>query len=56
MAIKVRDLAKELGVGFIPIRKKGKLPAKVICEEYALEYGTDTIEIHEDALKKGDKN
>ena len=48
-------LAKELGVGFIPIRKKGKLPAKVISEEYALEYGTDTIEIHEDALKKGDK-
>ncbi|MFA5764009.1 MAG: adenine phosphoribosyltransferase [archaeon] len=48
-------LAKELGVGFIPIRKKGKLPAKVISEKYALEYGTDTIEIHEDALKKGDK-
>jgi adenine phosphoribosyltransferase len=48
-------LAKELGVGFIPIRKKGKLPAKVITQEYALEYGTDTIEIHQDALKKGDK-
>ena len=48
-------LAKELNVGFIPIRKKGKLPSKVISEEYELEYGIDTIEIHEDALKKGDK-
>jgi len=48
-------LAKELGVGFIPIRKKGKLPAEVIREEYKLEYGTDTIEIHKDAITKGDK-
>ncbi|MBT7241358.1 MAG: adenine phosphoribosyltransferase, partial [Candidatus Diapherotrites archaeon] len=48
-------VAKELGVGFIPIRKKGKLPAKVIQEEYKLEYGTDTIEIHEDSIAKGDK-
>ncbi len=48
-------LAKELGVGFIPIRKKGKLPAEVIREEYELEYGTDTIEMHKDSLKKGDK-
>ena len=40
---------------FIPVRKKGKLPAKTICKEYALEYGTATIEIHEDALKKGQK-
>jgi adenine phosphoribosyltransferase len=48
-------LASKLGVGFIPIRKKGKLPGKVISEEYELEYGTDTIEIHDDALEKGEK-
>jgi len=48
-------LAYKLGVGFIPVRKKGKLPAKVRSVTYALEYGTDTLEIHEDALKKGDK-
>lgn len=48
-------LAIELGKGFIPIRKKGKLPADVISEEYELEYGTATIEIHKDALKKGQK-
>jgi adenine phosphoribosyltransferase len=48
-------VAKELGVGFIPIRKKGKLPAEVIQEEYELEYGTDTIEIHKDSIAKGDK-
>ncbi|MGD9159384.1 MAG: adenine phosphoribosyltransferase, partial [Desulfobacteraceae bacterium] len=41
--------------GFIPIRKKGKLPAEVISHEYALEYGTDTIEIHKDAVNKGDR-
>jgi len=41
--------------GFIPVRKKGKLPAETISKEYALEYGTATIEIHKDALKKGDK-
>lgn len=46
-------LAHRLGVGFIPIRKKGKLPAKVIGEEYALEYGTDKIEVHEDAIQNG---
>ncbi len=44
-----------LGKGFIPIRKKGKLPAEVESQEYALEYGTDKIEIHKDALKKGDR-
>ncbi len=44
-----------LGKGFIPIRKKGKLPAEVESQEYALEYGTDRIEIHRDALKKGDR-
>ena len=48
-------IAKELGVGFIPIRKKGKLPAEVISENYELEYGTDTIEIHKDSIAKGDK-
>ncbi|MFH0753937.1 MAG: adenine phosphoribosyltransferase [Candidatus Omnitrophota bacterium] len=48
-------LAYKLGVGFIPVRKKGKLPAKTRSVSYALEYGTDTLEIHEDALKKGDK-
>jgi adenine phosphoribosyltransferase len=48
-------LAYTLGKGFIPIRKKGKLPAEVVSQEYALEYGTDKIEIHKDALKKGDR-
>jgi adenine phosphoribosyltransferase len=48
-------LADRLGKGFIPIRKKGKLPAKVITEEYDLEYGTDVIEMHADSLKKGDR-
>ncbi len=41
--------------GFVPVRKKGKLPAETICKEYALEYGTAAIEIHKDALKKGQK-
>lgn len=44
-----------LGVPFIPIRKKGKLPYKTISESYELEYGTDTLEIHEDAISKGQK-
>lgn len=47
-------LAYTLGKGFIPIRKKGKLPAEVVSQEYSLEYGTDRIEIHKDALKKGE--
>lgn len=47
-------LAHRLGIGFVPIRKKGKLPAETISEEYQLEYGTDKIEIHRDAIKKGD--
>ena len=47
-------LAKELDAGFIPVRKKGKLPAIKISETYDLEYGTDTIEIHSDALNKDD--
>jgi len=44
-----------LGKGFIPIRKKGKLPAEVEYQEYELEYGTDRIEIHKDALQKGER-
>jgi adenine phosphoribosyltransferase len=48
-------LAYTLGKGFIPIRKKGKLPAEVVSQEYDLEYGTDRIEIHKDALKKGER-
>jgi len=48
-------LAEKLGVGFIPIRKAGKLPPETISEEYELEYGTDKIEIGKDALKKGEK-
>lgn len=48
-------LAQMLGIWFIPIRKKWKLPAEVIAEEYDLEYGKDKIEIHRDALKPGDK-
>lgn len=48
-------LAFLLGKGFVPVRKKGKLPAATEQEEYALEYGTDTIEIHKDAIEKGQK-
>lgn len=47
-------LASRLGIGFIPIRKPNKLPADTIKESYELEYGSDTIEIHRDALKEGD--
>ena len=46
-------VADRLGCGFIPIRKKGKLPWKTIGQEYALEYGTDMVEIHSDAIKDG---
>lgn len=48
-------LAFQLGVGFVPIRKKGKLPGDTISQEYALEYGVDHIEIHKDAVSPGDK-
>ena len=48
-------LAYKLNCGFIPVRKKGKLPYKTISEEYALEYGTDTLYMHEDAIKKCDR-
>jgi len=47
-------IAHQLSVGFIPVRKKGKLPGAVISEEYDLEYGTDTVEIHQDAIKEGE--
>ena len=46
-------VAHELGRGFIPIRKKGKLPWKTIGQDYSLEYGVDTIEIHADAIQAG---
>ncbi len=46
-------LAFALGKGFIPVRKKGKLPGKTITQSYDLEYGSDTIEIHDDALHNG---
>jgi adenine phosphoribosyltransferase len=48
-------VAYALGLGLVPMRKKGKLPWKVYSIEYALEYGTDTIEIHQDALESTDK-
>ena len=48
-------VARELGVGFIPLRKKGKLPYKTESVTYDLEYGTDTIEVHSDAIKPGDR-
>lgn len=47
-------LAHRLNLGFIPIRKKGKLPAEVVSEEYKLEYGTDKIEVHKDAISKNE--
>lgn len=48
-------LAYALGKGFVPIRKKGKLPAATIGHDYELEYGTDRIEIHVDAIEKGER-
>lgn len=46
-------LSYTLGRGFVPIRKPGKLPAEVVTQEYQLEYGTDKVEIHKDAINKG---
>jgi adenine phosphoribosyltransferase len=48
-------IAHELGAGFVPVRKPGKLPHKTRRETYDLEYGTDTLEIHQDAIRPGDK-
>ena len=48
-------LAYHLNIGFVPVRKKGKLPYTTISESYSLEYGEDVLEIHEDALKKGER-
>ncbi|RTY96558.1 adenine phosphoribosyltransferase [Flavobacterium sp. GSP27] len=48
-------IAQELNVGFIPVRKPNKLPYETISATYDLEYGTDTLEIHIDAIKKGDR-
>ena len=48
-------LAHSLGAGCIPVRKPGKLPAPALREDYALEYGTDALEIHADALRPGDR-
>ena len=47
-------LAARLGAGFVPVRKPGKLPAETIEISYAKEYGTDTIQIHKDAIEPGD--
>jgi adenine phosphoribosyltransferase len=47
-------IAERLNAGFVPIRKPGKLPAETVREEYSLEYGTDAIEIHKDAIKPGE--
>src|ERR1700755_637729 len=48
-------IAHQLSIGFVPVRKKGKLPHTVVGEDYALEYGTDRVEIHTDAIKQGDQ-
>lgn len=48
-------LALELGVGFVPVRKLGKLPYNRVAEEYALEYGTNTVEMHADSVKRGER-
>lgn len=47
-------VAHQLSVGFVPVRKAGKLPARTLSQEYALEYGVDAVEIHADALESGD--
>ena len=48
-------VARELDCGFVPVRKPGKLPAETIAQEYALEYGTDRLEMHTDAVRPGDE-
>lgn len=49
------QIANALNAGFVPVRKPGKLPYKTLSQTYQLEYGTDTLEIHEDAIKKGER-
>lgn len=48
-------VAHQLSVGFAPIRKKGKLPWRTVAQDYALEYGSDVVEMHEDAIAPGDR-
>jgi len=48
-------LAYQLNVGFVPVRKKGKLPHKTVSEQYTLEYGKNSVEMHEDAITEGEK-
>lgn len=48
-------VAHQLSVGFVPVRKAGKLPGSVILQDYELEYGTATVELHQDAIKAGEK-
>lgn len=48
-------LAHQLGAGFVPVRKRGKLPSRTIEEEYELEYGRDVLAIHQDAIRKGQR-
>jgi adenine phosphoribosyltransferase len=48
-------LALSLGASFVPVRKLGKLPGETVREEYALEYGTNTVEMHKDAIRPGDR-
>ncbi len=48
-------VAHQLGAGFVPVRKPGKLPCRTVEASYELEYGTDTVEMHEDALTAGDR-
>jgi len=48
-------VAYQLGAGYIPVRKKGKLPSKTVAHTYDLEYGTDTLEIHQDAFEAGSR-
>ena len=48
-------LAYDLNAGFVPVRKPGKLPAKIMVEEYSLEYGSGKLEMHDDAVREGDR-
>ncbi|MGL5380714.1 adenine phosphoribosyltransferase [Clostridium sp.] len=48
-------LAYAMGIGFVPVRKPGKLPGETVSIDYALEYGTDTLQIHKDSIKKGQR-